>query len=928
MKRMLVLPVIMVVITAISFVFAPPSFSQKDIQQKINTLRQNTKLIEPALVMKDFEQGKTTTRVIVNLAQPAQFRASGDFTNMAYRATMQAQVQAAQDRVISRLDTSNVQVKRRFTYVFGFSAEVTPEGLEALTQLDDVVSINKSRIFKPHLAQGIPLMKASTVRSAYNGYGLSIAICDTGIDYTHPDLGGAPLSTNTKVIGGFDIGDDDPDPMDLQGHGTCCAGIAAGDIPSVGVGDYIGGVAPGAKLYAVKIVEGATGSSSEDIMIAAWEWCITHKNDNTHYPIQIISTSFGGPCDDGEGNPVPCTSPCNVALPALSAAAANCVAAGITLFVSSGNDGYCNGISQPACISYVNSVGAVYDADIGAAGPGCISEASCNDYPVAGCGTDPETDPIGPGCADLTTAADRVTCYSNTASFLHLLAPSDNAYTTDIVGAGGYNNAGDYFDSFNGTSAACPYAAGAAACLQSWSRATRNAFLSPTEVRARLMSTGDPVTDTKGNHIRITKPRINLAAAVGFHPILHRDGAIYDTVESWITSTPPYYPGSDYARGLVKHRSIGSYLILHKDGALYDSDTGWLLTSPPYYIGADYARDLELKTVTIFAEDFDGSPFPPTDWTVVNNGGDCSWDLNSTVGRSNVTGGTGDCADADSDKCGMPTTMDTELWTPVFDLSALSSATLSFRASYEDNTLALLNDYAAVDISIDDGGSWTNLLTWDENHPGELVTLDLTDYCGNASVIVRFHYVAPEWSWWFEVDDVQVTSDTTTILHKDGALWNNIDGWNLSTPPYYPGTDYARALAFRSNGSYLILHKEGAVYDSASGWLTTTPPFYPGMSWAVDLKLKASDAGYVILHQDGALWSSDKGWNTSTPPYYPGTAYAVDLAFPIDFTGSATPNEPLYIILHRDGAIYDSGVGWNLHTPPYYPGSNYAVDTE
>jgi len=922
MKRTLVLPIIMVVITAISFVCVPvpPCFSQADIQQRINTLRQNTKLIEPALVMKDFEQGKTTTLVIVNLVKPSQFRASGDFTTMAYRATVQAQVQAAQERVISRLDPSTVRVKRRFTYVFGFSADVTLEGLQQLTQLDDVLSINKSRILKPHLRQGIPLMKATSVRNTFNGFGVAIAICDTGIDYTHPDLGGAPIP-NTKVIGGYDVGDGDPDPSDAQGHGTSCAGIAAGTPPSVPVGDYIGGVAPGAKLYAVKISTGAEGSATEDAMIAGWEWCITHKNDNIHYPILIISTSFGGPCADGAGNPVPCTSPCNSASPGMTAAAAACVAAGITLFVSSGNDGYCNGMSWPACISSVNSVGAVYDADVGPATGYCISEDSCNYYI--------EPTVCGWACDDANTAADRVTCYSNTATFLSLLAPSNNAYTTALVG--GYNA------TFAGTSAACPYAAGAAACLQSWARTTRGSFLSPTEVRSRLMSTGDPVTDTKGGHISITRPRINLAAAVGFYPILHRDGAIYDTVASWITTAPPYYPGTDYARGLAERGTTGTYRILHKDGALYDSDTGWVLTAPPYHPGTDYARDLELKTVTIFAEAFDGSPFPPTGWTVVNNGGDCGWELNSTWTRANLTGGTGVCADADSDWCAVPhwpPVMDTELRTRVLDLSAIPSATLSFRASYEDNAFATLNDYVEVDISTDGGTSWvpTPLLMWDETHPSERVTLDISAYCGSApgsnTVMIRFHYVARELAWWFEVDDVQITTDATTILHKDGALWNSVTGWTISTPPYYPGTAYAVDLEYRANGSYLILHKDGAVYDSATNWRMTTPPYYPGTAWAVDLELKAGDADYVILHRDGALWSTDKGWKTSSPPYYPGTAYAVDLEFPRDFTGAANPNDPPYVILHRDGAIYDSGIGWNVHTPPYYPGTNYAVDLE
>jgi len=75
-------------------------------------------------------------------------------------------------------------------------------------------------------------------------------------------------------------------------------------------------------------------------------------------------------------------------------------------------------------------------------------------------------------------------------------------------------------------------------------------------------------------------------------------------------------------------------------------------------------------------------------------------------------------------------------------------------------------------------------------------------------------------------------------LHKDGALWNSSSGWTTTQPPYYPTTDYARALQVRADNSYVILHKDGAIYDYASGWITTTPPYYPGTVWAVDLKLQ------------------------------------------------------------------------------------------
>lgn len=71
---------------------------------------------------------------------------------------------------------------------------------------------------------------------------------------------------------------------------------------------------------------------------------------------------------------------------------------------------------------------------------------------------------------------------------------------------------------------------------------------------------------------------------------------------------------------------------------------------------------------------------------------------------------------------------------------------------------------------------------------------------------------------------------------------------------------------------YRILHKDGAIYNTDTGWNLNTPPYYPGNDWAVDLV--ADSEGVTILHKDGAMWNDTGGWDMSTPPYYPGSNYA------------------------------------------------------
>lgn len=160
-------------------------------------------------------------------------------------------------------------------------------------------------------------------------------------------------------------------------------------------------------------------------------------------------------------------------------------------------------------------------------------------------------------------------------------------------------------------------------------------------------------------------------------------------------------------------------------------------------------------TALILEEDFE--TWPPAGWSIVNNGGDCAWQSTATTTRPNYAGGDGEAADADSDKCGSGTTMDTELWTPAMDLTPYGGATLQFIAAYND--IGSGGDTFDVDVSSNGGTSWTNVLRWDEDHsaygPGELVSIDLSPYTSN-NVVVRFYYYGATYDWWAEVDQVRV----------------------------------------------------------------------------------------------------------------------------------------------------------------------------
>lgn len=157
---------------------------------------------------------------------------------------------------------------------------------------------------------------------------------------------------------------------------------------------------------------------------------------------------------------------------------------------------------------------------------------------------------------------------------------------------------------------------------------------------------------------------------------------------------------------------------------------------------------------TVLSETFDSGI--PGDWTVIDNeGAGLVWtDLAGSGMPANNTNGTGDCAAVDSDGAGA-VDFDTELWTPVIDLSNATGTALLFAAYYENY---INRDYFDVDVSTDGGTVWTNVLSWNEDHGTEDVNIDLSAYDGMSSVIIRFRYydLVANWDWYVQVDDVLV----------------------------------------------------------------------------------------------------------------------------------------------------------------------------
>src|SRR3954465_4109526 len=90
---------------------------------------------------------------------------------------------------------------------------------------------------------GLDLIHADAAHTVTTGAGATVAVVDTGIDASHPDLAG-------RILPGYDFVDGDSTPQDGNGHGTHVSGIVAADADN-GIG--VDSVAPGASILPVRV---------------------------------------------------------------------------------------------------------------------------------------------------------------------------------------------------------------------------------------------------------------------------------------------------------------------------------------------------------------------------------------------------------------------------------------------------------------------------------------------------------------------------------------------------------------------------------------------------------------------------------------------------------------------------------------------------
>ena len=348
------------------------------------------------------------------------------------------------------------------------SGDLKAATLELIAQLsarDDVVFAGPNYLLKATAEPNDPLYtqqwnyRAINLPAAWNqttgSADVTVAIIDSGVVTTHPDLASKLLPGYDFVSSAADGGDGDGrdgDPTDPKGisHGTHVAGIVAAATNN-GIG--VAGVSWGARILPVRVLGTDTGTLADAIDGILWSVGESVAGVPTNpNPADVLNLSLGGPflCSD---------------IPPLQSAFDKANAAGAVVVVAAGNDNDDAGNYTPASCGNVISVGATTVEN---------KRAYYSNY-------GPRVDVMAPG-GDLRGRRD-LDGNGFPDGVLSTVRPGATS-PSSITAESGYA----YLE---GTSMASPHGAGVAALLKSVRPTLTNA-----EVRDILTSTAVPLTDS------------------------------------------------------------------------------------------------------------------------------------------------------------------------------------------------------------------------------------------------------------------------------------------------------------------------------------------------------------------------------------------------------------------------------------------------
>ena len=181
-----------------------------------------------------------------------------------------------------------------------------------------------------------------------------------------------------------------------------------------------------------------------------------------------------------------------------------------------------------------------------------------------------------------------------------------------------------------------------------------------------------------------------------------------------------------------------------------------------------FSISISLLNAQVLTEDFESTSATigtfPNGWTTSNS----QWTINDpSTGTPGNNGNntivqpfgsstsSGNCTNVyaivDSDGLGQGNTQNTDLISPIMDLSNYTALLLEFNHSFE----VYSGPVAKVEASIDSGATWTLIHDFGSSSNYGHQIFNISSLTGNSSVQIRFHYEG-DWDWWWAIDDIEV----------------------------------------------------------------------------------------------------------------------------------------------------------------------------
>lgn len=400
-------------------------------------------------------------RVVISLGQDARVfavRAPADVPGLT-RAVAAVQLQA-----LSVLLPGELEIAHQYEAVPAIAGTIRREA--ALTRLAMNPAVRRIDLDiggTGSLATSVPQINADQRQALGNdGDGIVVGVLDSGIDSDHPDLADdigpqACFGDNNGAVDGTGFCPNGSDRQtgagaaeDDHGHGTHVSGIITSNGTNASVG-----VAPGATIVAVKVLDSNNSFSATSEVIAGLNWIIANNNTGLNLGVRVINMSLG--------TSALFTSPCDNATAttqAMAAAINTLRGMGVLSVVSSGNNGSGTQMGLPACVANTITVGAV-------------------------------------------DAADAVANFSNSDATTDVFAPGTNTEgVTGIISS----RLGGGTVGLQGTSMAAPHVTACVALLIESGDAT-----TPDDIETRLETSSVQVTDATNG---LTFPRLDCAPDV------------------------------------------------------------------------------------------------------------------------------------------------------------------------------------------------------------------------------------------------------------------------------------------------------------------------------------------------------------------------------------------------------------------------------